>query len=274
MQLNPRYGSDPILTLDGDLSLIAEATIRQNRRLGAMLATLTDEQWSHPTRCSEWDVRDVIVHLGMTNQFWTMSVTAGLAGEPTRFLANFDPVASPREMGADNADSPSTVLQNFFDASDVWCSLLADISAEGWHQIGEAPPGHIAIGAVVHHALWDSWVHERDILLPLGEAPTEEVDEVLMSLRYSVALGSTLAISQGTGRTGSVTFDVEQPDAVFSLSVGEVAVIETGAVDGAPVIAADAVSLLEGISRRAPMPVTPSEDAAWVFGGLKAAFDQ
>ncbi len=274
MQLNPRYGSDPILELDGDLSLIAEATTRQNRRLGAMLSTLTEEQWSHPTRCSEWDVRDVIVHLGITNQFWTMSVTAGLAGDPTRFLANFDPVASPLEMGANNVDSPSTVLAKFLEASDAWCALLADISPEGWHQTGEAPPGHISIGAVVHHALWDSWVHERDILLPLGEAPTEDPDEVLMSLRYGVALGSTLAISQGTGQTGSVTFDVAQPDAVFSLSVGEVAVVETGAVDGAPVIAADAVPLLEGISMRAPMPMTPSEDIAWVFGGLKAAFDQ
>jgi len=274
VQLNPRYGSDPILTLDGDLSLIAETTTRQNRRLGAMLATLTDDQWAHPTRCSEWDVRDVIVHLGFTNRFWTMSVMAGLDGDPTRALASFDPVASPLQMGAGNVDPPSVVLEGFLEASNTWCELLASISAEGWRQTGEAPPGHISIGAVVHHALWDSWVHERDISLPLGEAPTEDADEVLMSLRYAVALGATLAISHGTGGAGAVTFDVARPDSIFSLSVGEVAAIETGAIDGAPVITADAVALLEGISMRATMPITPSRDIAWVFGGLKAAFDR
>lgn len=274
MQLNPRYDSDPILTLDGDLSLIADTAMRQNRRLGALLGTLTDEQWSHPTRCSEWDVRDVIVHLGITNQFWALSVTAGLEGNPTRFLADFDPVASPRQMGAGNVDSPSTVLEKFLEASNRWCAVVADVSTEGWRQTAEAPPGHVSVGAVVHHALWDSWVHERDILLPLGETPTEDSDEVLMSLRYSVALASTLAISQGADQTGSVTFDVAQPDAIFSLSVGEVAAIETGAVDGAPVIAADAVPLLEGLSMRAPLPVAPSEETSWIFGGIKAAFDQ
>lgn len=98
MQLNPRYGDDPVITFDGSPAAIAEPTIRQRRRLAAALATLDDEQWAHPSRCDGWSSRDVIVHLDSTNAFWAYSIVAGLRGEPTQLLATFDPVASPAEL--------------------------------------------------------------------------------------------------------------------------------------------------------------------------------
>ena len=39
---------------------------------------------------------------------------------------------------------------------------------------------------VLHHALWDAWIHERDVLLPLGVSPTEEPDEVAALLDWRV----------------------------------------------------------------------------------------
>ena len=97
MQLNPRYGPGPIITLDDDGDIVA-ATIRQRERLIAVLADFGDEQWAHPSRCEGWSNRDVICHLETTNGFWTISVAAGLAGEPTEILRNFDPVATPAQM--------------------------------------------------------------------------------------------------------------------------------------------------------------------------------
>lgn len=46
--------------------------------------------------------------------------------------------------------------------------LLGSLEAVDWEALAEAPPGHITVSAVTHHALWDSWIHERDVLLPLG----------------------------------------------------------------------------------------------------------
>jgi uncharacterized protein (TIGR03083 family) len=39
------------------------AAEEENRRLGALLAELTDEEWRRPTDCTEWDVREMVAHL-------------------------------------------------------------------------------------------------------------------------------------------------------------------------------------------------------------------
>ncbi len=274
MQLTPRYDSDPILALDGDPASIGAPAVRQTRRLVDRLGDLTEEQWAHQTRCDAWTVRDVIVHLTITNQFWAMSVLAGLAGDPTKILANFDPAASPLEMGATNVDLPDKVLADFAEATDGWAGVIEGLSDEDWRATAEAPPGHISVSAVVHHALWDSWIHERDIFVPLAGELIEEPDEISKSLRYAIGLGVTLDLSRDNARTGAVAFDVAQPTDTFTLVVEDSASVESGRVGEAPVVESDAVPLLEGLSLRAPMPVELGEDVAWVFEGLKAAFDQ
>ncbi|MGH9134102.1 MAG: hypothetical protein ACRDZZ_09210, partial [Ilumatobacteraceae bacterium] len=35
---------------------------------------------------------------------------------------------------------------------------------------------------------WDAWIHERDIVLPLGRTPVEEVDEITACLTYGASL--------------------------------------------------------------------------------------
>src|SRR3954466_2991513 len=39
------------------------AATEEYRRLGALLAELSDEEWRRPTDCSQWDVREVVAHL-------------------------------------------------------------------------------------------------------------------------------------------------------------------------------------------------------------------
>ena len=39
------------------------AAEEEYRRLGALLAELTDDEWHRPTDCSEWDVREVVAHV-------------------------------------------------------------------------------------------------------------------------------------------------------------------------------------------------------------------
>src|SRR3954454_14509808 len=103
MLLRPRYGTDPVIVLDGDPAAIAEPAIRQRRRLSRLVAEFDDEQWAHPSRCAGWASRDVILHLDSTNNFWTFSIDQGRRGRPTSFLATFDPVASPVQLVDDAA---------------------------------------------------------------------------------------------------------------------------------------------------------------------------
>lgn len=277
MQLTPRYGAQPVITLDGPPAAIAGPLIRQRRRLATALASFTDEQWSHPSRCAGWSNRDVIVHLDSTNTFWSMSIAAGVHGEPTRFLATFDPVASPAQLVAGSGDvSTGEVLARFVASTDALVGLCSSLDHAGWSAAAEAPPGHVSVSAVAHHALWDSWVHERDVLVPLGLAPEPEADEVAACLRYVAALGPALALNRGAAGSGVLAIDATGPDVVVVVDIGEQVVVRAGAA-GAPTaelrLAGDAVELLEALSVRRPLTQLIPADSAWMLRGLSDTFD-
>lgn len=277
MQLTPRYGAQPVITLDGPPAAIAGPLIRQRRRLATALASFTDEQWSHPSRCAGWSNRDVIVHLDSTNTFWSMSIAAGVHGEPTRFLATFDPVASPAQLVAGSGDvSTGEVLARFVASTDALVGLCSSLDHAGWSAAAEAPPGHVSVSAVAHYALWDSWVHERDVLVPLGLAPEPEADEVAACLRYVAALGPALALNRGAAGSGVLAIDATGPDVVVVVDIGEEVVVRAGAA-GAPTVelrlAGDAVELLEALSVRRPLTQLIPADSVWMLRGLSDTFD-
>ena len=214
--------ADPLIRLDGPPSSILEPTVRQRQRLVAALAGLTDDQWAHPSRCEGWSNRDVIVHLDSTNSFWAFSIASGLKGEPTRFLATFDPVASPAELVAGAQDLAATRSSTGSPPRPRRLTdLLGGLADDDWTTVAEAPPGHLAVSAVAHHALWDSWVHERDIFLPFGLAVDEEPDEIVACLRYGAALAPAFAVTNGDAGAGVWRVAVADPDAEFVVTVGD-----------------------------------------------------
>jgi len=291
MQLTPRYGSAPVITLDGPPSAIVEPATRQRHRLVDAMAAFGDRDWAHPSRCDGWTNRDVIVHLDGTNAFWAFSITAALQGEPTRFLANFDPVASPAELVAGSHGIPNSQVMDQFQASTTaLVDLLSSLDEASWSELAEAPPGHISVSAVVHHALWDSWIHERDILLPLGVTTTEEPDEITACLRYAAALAPALSITQGSTRRGllnvvatglqpSTDLPTNDPidrssDLRIIVEIGDCAAVTSGGSARADLtLTGDAVELLEAFSIRRPLDHAVPADSAWMIAGISEIFE-
>jgi uncharacterized protein (TIGR03083 family) len=264
-----------LIRLDGPPSSILEPTVRQRRRLASVLSGLTDEQWASASRCEGWSNRDVIVHLDSTNSFWAFSIASGLKGEPTRFLATFDPVASPADLVAASQDiPPAEVLERFSVSTAGLIHLLEDLVEDDWSTVAEAPPGHLAVNAVAHHALWDSWVHERDILVPLGLTPDEEADEIIACLRYGAALAPAFAVTNGDADHGVLGVAVTDPDVEFVVTVGEQIEVRAGRSDGAGLeLTGDAVEVLEALSIRRPLTQEIDPEVAWMVDGLAAQFD-
>ena len=274
MQLSPRYGTDPVIEMDGDPSAILEPTIRQRRRLAKVLAAFTEQQWAHPSRCAEWSNRDVIVHLNSTNSFWGVSIAAGLRGTPTEFLATFDPARTPAELVTGAGElSFAQVLEQFVASTESLAQQLLALSAGDWTKSAEAPPGHISISAVAHHALWDSLVHERDILLPLGIDPATEADEISASLRYAAALGPALAITHGADQTGRIAIKVVDPDLSFVVEIAQQVSVRAGGGAADLVLTGSAVELLEALSIRRTLNQPIPASAAWMLSGLSDTFD-
>jgi uncharacterized protein (TIGR03083 family) len=277
--LTPLYDRPSFLRIDvplGDLADPAAPLLRQRRRLAAQLADLSDEQWATPSRCAGWSVQDVIAHLMATNQFWAVSIDAGLAGKPTRYLAAFDPVATPAEMVEEERHrSADEVLDRFADSTEKLAAAVGRIDGAGWALPGEAPPGHIPLTAVALHALWDAWVHERDVLLPLGRTPVEEPDEITACLAYAAALSPAVGIAGGSTRPGAITVDATGPDLHLVVDVGDTVVVGAdGAPAGALHLTGPAVALVDALSLRAALPCPVPADQRWLLDALSEAFDQ
>lgn len=276
MLLTPRYDEPSFLRLDLPLGDPGVPLVRQRRRLASLVSGLDDEQWAAASRCEGWSVRDVIAHLVSTNQFWAFSMQAARAGKPTRFLATFDPVASPAELVEAGRSQPTAeVLASFVETNEVLAAAVAGLDETGWSTLGEAPPGHVPLRAVALHALWDAWVHERDIVLPLGLVPVEEPDEITGSLAYVAALSPAFALAGGGTRHGAIAVEVTHPDFAFLVEVGESVVVRA---EGAPVdalrLAGRAVDLLEALSVRAPLRCQVPDDQRWLVSGLAEVFDR
>lgn len=275
MLLTPVYGDRPILTVevrdDGP-----HPVIRQRQRLEALVRDLPAEDWHRPSRCEGWTVQDVITHLSSTNGFWAFSIGAGLAGEPTRFLAAFDPVASPAQMVEKVRGTPiEQTLDEFSSSNDALAVAVEALDDTGWATTAEAPPGHLPIRLVADHALWDAWIHERDIVLPLDRPAVVEADEVRCCLRYAVGLGLAFALSTGAVPDGAMVIDVEGPDdhVVVEIDDHQVRIHGGVAPEGARHLRGDAVALVELLSIRDP-GVAPPDGLGWLTGGLAAVFDQ
>ena len=273
MRIQPRFGSDPIIQLDGDPTAVRTPFVRQRRRLLETFAHLSEEDLAQPSRCDGWTVRDIAAHLAIVDTFWGYSISKGRKGEPSETLVDFDPVTTPAAMVAStSAMSAAETLTQLTASTERLLTLVEGLDDPTWMLPAEGPPGHIAISAVVHHALWDAWVHERDVMLPLGQTPPERDDEIIASLHYVSALGPAYAISQGKPHTGILGVRVSKPDAAFVVDIGESAVVRSGEEPADLELSNGAVELLEALSVRAPLPLALPAEHAWMVQGLTEAF--
>ena len=238
-----------------------------------MIQGLTEDEWAHPSRCDGWSARDVAVHLASTNGFWEASIRLGVDGTPTQMLATFDPVGTPAQMVADSTLSTDEIVETFAASSESLADLLLGLRPEDWLRQAEAPPGHVNVSAVVHHALWDAWIHERDIALPLGRTPQVEPDEAIASLRYVAALTPALALASGAEGSAGFDVSVSDPDASFHVEVSADVLVSAGTMGSELELGGSSVDLLEALSFRQPLDQAIPPELDWALGGLGAAFD-
>jgi uncharacterized protein (TIGR03083 family) len=274
MLLTPRYGPTAIIALDGDPAAVAEPCIRQRRRFLAMIQDLDEDEWAHPSRCDGWSSRDVAAHLASTNAFWEFAIRSGIDGSPTEMLATFDPVATPAQMVADSTWSTDEIVETFATSSESLARLLRELQPAGWSAQAEAPPGHVSVSAVVHHALWDSWIHERDIALPLGRTPPVESDEVTASLRYVAALSPAIAIASGASERAAFDVSGSDPDTAFHVEIAADVLVTAGTKGAELALTGSSVDLLEALSFRQPLEQAIPQELDWAFAGLATAFDR
>jgi uncharacterized protein (TIGR03083 family) len=258
------------VTVSVDESLCdIQTSWRQHRdRFIAALGALDDGQRKATTRCTAWDAKDVLTHLISADNFFVFSLsTARTGAPPAKFLEGFNPSSSLDGIIAAARDkSFDEQLEGFVASTGAFAEEQAQWSS--WDAPAESPFGHLPARFILAHAFWDSWLHERDVMVPLGLAPAIDVDELLVATWFSFfvagsqggLLGDPAPVGPGLTRPVDVTLQFDDlPGLPLRLVFDDGVRIERGAeADAKP--AGSALETLEYFAGRRPDRAAPLPD--------------
>jgi len=229
----------------------------------AWLADLSVADWDAPTRCEGWSVAALVRHLASVSQFAGYTLHQAAKGDATRLLEGFDSQVTPGAAAELLGElEPPRLLDTLREYDGQIEETVADWSSDDWRRMAEAPPGHVPAFLSLSHFLFDSWVHERDLLLPMGEVPLVEPGEVEVSVAYVLGLaGVATGILEGEGAAA----DVHVTDCGLHIGLearGDRAIVRPGwAPEGAPVVEGSAGLVLDVATARVD-PLELAGDAA------------
>jgi uncharacterized Actinobacterial protein TIGR03083 len=177
--------------LDDTGRFVTDTFIAQRRRLLATAHDFADGEWTHATRCGEWDVRQLLVHvLGSTDACRTT-----LTGEHSVFGDGFDPNTGPNRFVDEHAEQDGASTLDQLDASIT-------ATADAMHSLyGQTPTPQVTAvwgqevdwRLFVAHLFWDGWIHERDLLLPLGREHRPADGETRLAAAYGLHTAAIMA---------------------------------------------------------------------------------
>lgn len=192
-----------------DRDLLVETSRDSYAALDNLFGGLSDADWATQSLCPDWDARGVLVHRVSVEHMLTG--WAPSAEEPP-------PFAKVAELEAEAASMSNGELLD--RAREIWAARTADLEAMTQATVelpSFTPTGVGVYGDFLRIRIFDSWVHERDVAIPLGIATDDSgqragysLDEVETALGYIV--GKKIGLTEGLGITfhitGGVTRDI------------------------------------------------------------------
>ena len=168
---------------------------------GALLDSLSTEQWQVQSLCPAWTVHGVVVHV--------TSVEAILLG--WRPDSGENPFLRMGEVASElNAMSPAELTARYHQIVAARLAELEAMSDADFDAPSFTPVGQATYGRFMAIRVFDTWVHHRDITVPLGIdtddsglAAEISVGEVEGSIGYIA--GKKIGVPDGQGIAFHVT---------------------------------------------------------------------
>jgi len=212
-------------TCDIDPQHLVDVFGEQRQRFVTVLQGFGPGNWAAPTRCADWSAHDVVRHLCDAN-----AITTGTDDRTLDISAGFDPRITPRGwLTASAGESPDATLGRLVATTEELLVLARARLAQSRRFDVRLPYGPMDWTVLVLHAFWDSWIHERDVVLARGtEHPTDD-DATLYVTAYGLFLAAAVASMFGDrvqeklnlGGDGGGVFDLDSRGAV-TLTVSRV----------------------------------------------------
>jgi uncharacterized protein (TIGR03083 family) len=180
----------PVVVDPGLAALVTPWHAHRERFLTAVRG-LDAADWDHATRCADWTVRDIIAHLVTVDGFWPVAMApARDGGALTTYLEGFDPSSSPDQFvqAATEGTSDAELLERHAVTLEALHAFVAALDDDAWSRRCESPLGHVPASCILAHGYWDSWLHEYDIFVALGDPPAVVRDDLLAATWFSLVM--------------------------------------------------------------------------------------
>lgn len=188
----------------------------------ALGADLAADEWGVQSLCPDWDVKGVMTHLGGIEDLllgWHPTTD----DEPPPFQKAAEFARKVADMtGPELATTIRPILRRRRDE-------LADMGDDQWAQQCMTPIGPATYGRFMEVRVFDFWVHQRDMTMPLGRATDDTgpaasiaLDEVHQSLGYIV--GKKIGLPDGMSIAFRVSGGLERD--MFVVVDGRAAVVD------------------------------------------------
>jgi uncharacterized protein (TIGR03083 family) len=213
----------------------------QRQRFVAVLEGFGPDEWAAPTRCSAWSAQQVVRHLCDANVLVACPDALGIH-------TGFDPRVTPRRwLAATEGEVPEATLDRFVTTTQELLVAVGDGLAEGHRADVRLPYGTMDWTVLLLHAFWDSWIHERDVLLASGRGHPTDDGATAYATAYGVFLAAAVASMQGDPVTLELTLGADG-GGVFDLGDGDGVTLQVTRqrTDGPP--AAEVADALAGRS--------------------------
>lgn len=161
---------------------------------GSVAASLNAQQWQAQSLCPAWTVQGVVHHI--------VTIESALLGWRP---GQESPFAGMGAIGQELAAlSPADLLARYTDVTGKRLAEIATMTDEEFSAPSVTPVGPGTYARFMAIRVFDVWVHERDIRVPLGIAGNDggaaaemALDEVHGSLGFIV--GKKIALADGKG---------------------------------------------------------------------------
>jgi uncharacterized protein (TIGR03083 family) len=190
----------------------------QRQRFAAVLRGFGPDDWAGPTRCADWSAHDVVRHLCDLD-----TIAAGTDDRALGLTAGFDPRITPRgwpEVSA--SQSPGASFSRFLATTHELLALLRGRLAQGLRFDVGLPYGPMDWTILVLHVFWESWLHERDVLLARGREHPADGEATIYAAAYGLFIAAAVAAMFGgqvqetltLGGEGGGIFELDNRDGV------------------------------------------------------------
>ena len=173
---------------------------------------LSATEWSLPTECPGWDVKDQLSHL--------IGIERSIMGEPEPawdaplgdHVKNDFAARNERWIAARRPFPGPTVRDEFVEVTRARLAQLAALGDDEWAAVGWSPVGDVPHATFMEVRVFDSWVHEQDARRALDRPGGDGNGASALSLdRVQGAMPFVVGKQAGCAEGTAVRFDVAGP---------------------------------------------------------------